>query len=587
MNRRIVGVLVALLTLCLFGIVLYCSGLSKSFSSFYVSDDEWSKIFSNRQENSELNLSSLKFNGYNLAIAGDKAYYSIIDNDKHGYNPIISLSGNLELAVHGEQISTDSINNNRSIEFVVYNRNEYRKLNLVSTTLPILNIDFDNRAGHAPETRENEFFRMTLFDNNQKTLHRITNSEGMAHRRGNASFITDKPNLTLKLTQESVGENTRSNPQPLLGMNESDSWILSGMYWDYEKVRDAFAAIMWQKFNKNSFNIENAFELRYVEVIINGDYSGLYLLGTKPSPDTIASKTANEEHPDIMFKIEDADDIEGFVTDQTSILRNYKQETHVSDKVAQKALHDYYTAMLGSDIDKIDSVTDIQNAVDFHLFVNFTQNWDIPRDDLTGYKNAYLSFKWDGESYKAIFTPWDFDIALGSNTLNKLYYNFTPQDNIILGMDSVAAYRRNGNDLADTMVQKRYSQLRQGALSDVKIDEVIDDLQSDIFDSGAFRRNQERWTESQHGNPDIKLDDFRSHIHNRLAYLDEYYSWLSDDYLTEAYTEIPNYITEYLNTGNLLSPDDPDYLVKQEDIIEEPVEDYYIYDYGTPEPVLW
>lgn len=584
MNRRIVGVLVAVLTLGLFFAVLHFGGLAKSLESYYVSEDEWADIINSREEDTEFSFSHLKFNGYSLNIAGDRAYYSITENARD-LNPVVSLSGGYDFAIKGEQISLQNIENNIHQEIMIYNKKSYRKLELVSTTLPIVNIVFDTNDGSAPSTRENEPFRMTVFDNRAKAINRVTTTDGQAHRRGNVSFGADKPNITVKLTQESVGENTRSNPQRLLGMPESDSWILSGMYYDYEKVRDAFAAIMWQKINQNSFDVSNSFDFRYVEVIMNGNYSGLYLLGSKPSPVAITSKTPDDSHPDIMYKIEDMDDIGSFVTNQTESLMNYKQETKTNDNLARETLRNYWSAILGDDISAIESVTDMKNAVDFHLFVNFSQNADIPRAGITGYKNAYISFKWDGEKYRAIFTPWDFDIALGSNSLWNNYYDIKPEDNYILQLDSIAALRRNGSNEGDKLVRERYWKLRQGVLSESKIDEIIDKLQLDIYNSGAFRRNQERWENSNHNDPNVRLDDFRTHIHQRLAYLDSYYS--SDEYLNEPYQEIPNYITEYLNTGTLLSPDDPNYETKQEDIIEEPVEDYYIYDYGTPEPVLW
>ncbi len=569
MNRRIVGVLVALLTLCLIGFLFASNGSSKAFSNYYVSDDEWNSIFEGRSENGELDITSLKFNGYNLNIAGDKAYYSIINNGFHELNPLVTVSNSYKIAVHGEQINQENIEQNRPIEFVVYNKDEYRKLDLVSTTLPILNISFDTSSGEAPETREDEFFRMSLFDNRAKAINRVIQSDGQAHRRGNVSFGVDKPNLALKLTKESVGENTRDNPQELLGMKESDNWILSGMYYDYEKVRDAFAAQLWADINENSFGVSNAYEFRYVEVIMNDSYQGLYLLGSKPTPDSIASEIPDEEHPDIMFKAEEGDDIGSFLTGQTNILKYYKQETDVDDKIATKVLRNYFESVFGDDKMAIESSVDMQNAVDFHLFTNFSQNIDIPRGGLSGYKNCYLSFKWDGEKYRAIFTPWDFDIALGTNNLFGEYYDLPPEQNTILDNDSIAALRRNGSDAADHLIQTRYITLRQASLSNSKIDALIDELEKDIYDSGAFRRNQDRWAGSKHGDPAVKLNDFRTFIHKRLGYLDGYYGYGDAECLHEPYFEVPNYITEYLNTGVLLSPDDPDYYVKQEELGDE------------------
>lgn len=565
MNRRIVAVLVVLFTLGLLCSVLCCHGFSKSLSSYYVSDDEWTQIFNSRIENKELSLSSLKLNGYNLNFTENQAYYSIVKNNLHDFDPIVSLSCNYRIAVHGARLSEQSVEYNLPIEIVIYDKHEYRKLNLISTTLPILNISFNTESGDAPGTREDEKFKMTLFDNRPEALNHVIKSDGTAHRRGNVSFDADKPNLSLKLTQESIGENTRNNPKDLLGMDPSDSWILSGMYYDYEKVRDAFAAKLWSSFNTNSFDIKNSFDFRYVEVIMNDEYYGLYLLGSKPTAASISSDTIDDNHPDIMFKAEDDDDIGSFITDQTNILMNYKQETHVDDKLAREVLRDYFKSVFGDDIIDIENSADMRNAADFHLFVNFSQNIDIPRGGLAGYKNCYLSFKWNGERYQAIFTPWDFDIALGTNNLFGEYYDLSPDQNSVLDSDTIAALRRNGSNKGDQLVQSRYKKLRQGELSNIKVDELINELEVDIYNSGAFLRNQERWTDSKHGDPNIKLNDFRTFIHKRLEYLDNYYANGASEYLNELYFEVPNYITEYLNNGVLLSPDDPNYYVKQED----------------------
>ena len=54
MNRRIVGVFVAVLTLGLFLAVLHFGGLAKSLEKYYVSDEEWAKIIDSRSEDTDL-----------------------------------------------------------------------------------------------------------------------------------------------------------------------------------------------------------------------------------------------------------------------------------------------------------------------------------------------------------------------------------------------------------------------------------------------------------------------------------------------------------------------------------------------------
>ena len=110
--------------------------------------------------------------------------------------------------------------------------------------------------------------------------------------------------------------------------------------------------------------------------------------------------------------------------------------------------------------------------------------------------------------------------------------------------------------------------MRNSVLSEKGIDSVIDDMERQIYDSGAFLRNQARWPESNHLDSSEKLNRFREFAHARVAYLNT--SLFSEENALSLPYAIPNFITVYLETGEVLSPDDPEYLEKspEEEIID-------------------
>lgn len=580
MNRRIVSIIVLALSLSLFGAILHFIGQNERLEHYYVSDDEWSEIISTRVRSEDMNTDFLRFNHENLFRTNDDVlFYSMIDDDVHAYNPKVQISGGLKIAVKGEHLSAEMVEQNQQLDLMIYNNDVYQVFKLTTTNLPLLSIDYE--TGEAPLSRQDVEFSLKLYDNRSNVVNRVIQSDGESHRRGASSFYTDKPSLSLKLTSESLGNNTRSNPMSLLGMRESSHWVLKSMYYDYERFRDYFAAKLWStgSAESNSFDIDNSIDFKYVEVIENGEYSGLYILGYKFDESMIASEDESD-HPDIIFKANNADNIYNFVTDKTSTLAAYELITDdVDNKTAYAVLKDYIKSLYGLDKDKLDYYSDVNNAIDFNIFVNLSQNIDIPRGLDGMVKNTYITFKWDNDHYRAILTPWDFDMALGTNCLTGYPYDFTDDMNVLLYTDYVAAMRRIGDIEIYKTLAYRYETLRKSVLSPSSINSLLDDIEKKVFNSGAFVRESERWPNTNLEDPSIKLSDFRDFISRRLAYLDRYYSIYDSDLQEQSdLYSIPNYVQVYLSTGVLLSPDDPEYYEaakpETEEGIEEDIEEY-------------
>jgi len=582
-NRRFLAGIICILSLLLVWSLFQNYGTSIRLNDLSVSETDFNNIISSRKLDEEFDISSLRINGDHPFRAQNSIYYSIIEGDNQGLNPKISIDNSKKLAITGEGISAESIEHGESIPLIIYNDSSYIQLTLITTTLPMISFNFE--GGQMPVDRDDNSFTMEVYDNRQKAFRRKIVSDGTAHKRGGSSYTVNKSSLSLSLTNESIGENTRDNPISLLGMAENSNYVLSGMYFDYEKVRDVFNSTLWSRASNksNSFELDLSYDWRYVEVIANNEYQGLYILGRKPDEALFEVNTEDTEHPDILFKAAEGADFGPFIIGKDNTFPNYELQSDTDIQFSYNVLRDYIRVMFGDNTEEMMQWSDYDNAIDYWIFANLTQNDDIPRYQGM-VKNTYICFKWDGSHYKAVYIPWDHDFSFGTRSpyANSLYAQ-TYDQNVFLNQDLVDGLTRNGDNSTRTTIQNRYWKLRGSCWSDDKINGLIDSLESQIFDSGALSRDANRWPDSHYIDAEVKLSRFREFVINRAHYL-ETDMFNEEKTLNPRYT-IPNYIKVFLDSGIILSPDDPEYIEKLPE--EEIYGDKSYYDESDFSDVIW
>lgn len=93
-------------------------------------------------------------------------------------------------------------------------------------------------------------------------------SDIVIHVRGNSSRYFAKPGYRIKL----VDRDGNSNPQALLGMDKHHEWALHGPYLDKTLIRN------YMMYNLSGEIMEYAPNVRFCEVVLNGEYEGVYVL---------------------------------------------------------------------------------------------------------------------------------------------------------------------------------------------------------------------------------------------------------------------------------------------------------------------
>ena len=194
-------------------------------------------------------------------------------------------------------------------------------------------------------------------------------------------------------------------------------------------------------------------------------------------------------------------------------------------------------------------IIDLQNQTDFWLFVIFIQDYDVYAPKLQ-VKNTYIMYK----NNKFYQIPWDFDLTFGytfghpefvdeymkipkykfnkngdyveinKKTPDYLYY-YKPKESLVMPSEvNPVSYLLNAKDeKIKTVIKERYKYLRTNAWSEENIMKYIDMYEEKIFNSGAYKRDKERWPIGAYlDNDDEKLKIFKNYVKERIKHSDEF-----------------------------------------------------------------
>ncbi len=468
-------------------------------------------------------------------------YYSLVEGSSSAFDPrvrLITVRENARVAFTSG-ITQELIESNTPILFSVYNDVGYELFYLCCTTLPLLNVDCESEyiGSSADEPMD-----ITLFDNREGAPRRLVESEGLIHKRGGSSAAFPKIGYKISLKKDSVGGSRRNNTVSLLGMRQDDDWILYAGYSDTEKIRNVFSQNLWYESCRydNEQKRSTGTQYKYVEMFLNGEYNGLYALCYPIDEKEL--KLCGDRSIQALYKytnfMGDTIEVNGYGRiggievkypgsgwDPSDELAAYGQPVDSGDFDLLFRYLDFLNSHR-SDNGALLYGIDLQNALDMTLFLNLTQGEDqVGTDNM---KNVYLALFKEKEGIKGLLIPWDLDVTWGCSweefyKNNVKSYVYTPEDNFILNCGYFAQMIKNDEAIYDRLLSEKYKRLREGAWSDERIMGMLDGYEAQIFDSGAFLRDMERWPDGNYGSPQNKLSVFKDYVLRRLEYCDSFY----------------------------------------------------------------
>ncbi len=404
-----------------------------------------------------------------------------------------------------------------------YNDTHYCRINILFTALPVMTLDLATPVEEVTD-REKTDCLMTLFQPHEgETDASLVTSAGRVNVRGATSALLLKKSYRLELYRDDFSD---TNSVKLLNMRKDDDWVLYPAYSEEAKIRDAVSWVLWEQMA--SFNNEGAtatIAFRYIEVICNGQYFGLYVLMER-----VDEKGLNLETGDGLIKARlDRPRVKHLremgPNDETCVGVDKKfpdpKDAPESDRTWQK-FADYIEVIYESNdkqfVKNVAKYTNIENALDYWLFIQFIMGWD------NAWKNCYYAIIDD----KVYCIPWDLDLTFGMS-----WYGFLEN---YLYQDIENAYKiisnHPGNRLielypgAANYVKERYAQLvEDGIFTYENVMNIATRYWFLIQDSGAYARDAEAWPR---GNHVADLDFFAESVTERIKFFTPYVENLVD-----------------------------------------------------------
>ena len=359
--------------------------------------------------------------------------------------------------------------------------------------------------------------------------------------RGSSTTWFPKKQFAVE-TRDSLGEN---NNVPLFGMPEENDWIFNAPYTDKSLMRNVIIYKMARDAGKY------ATRSHYFELVIDGDYRGLYVMFEKIKRDdnrVNISKLEPEEISDdditggYIIKVDkwDGENIGGWYSEPPSDSYGgfyYQYHYPKPDEIVydqqqyiMSYMENFEQTILSDDFANPEtgypSIIDWGSFIDFFIMQEITKNVD-------GYRlSSFLHKDKDSDDGRLVAGPiWDFNLGFG----NADYYNGwdtqgwqveadLPNDDFSIPYWWCTIW---SDQSFRWSVQQRWNSLRNNFLSNVSVNSLIDSLQSHIGE--AADRNFERWpTLGQYVWPNYyigqtyqdEIDYLRNWIISRMEWMD-------------------------------------------------------------------
>jgi len=294
--------------------------------------------------------------------------------------------------------------------------------------------------------------------------------------------------------------------------------VLYSPYIDRSLIRNKLTYDLFGALTNNS--IESAFN----QVLVNGNYEGIYLLLPHPKSQFRERTFVGNKDAFLVQIDRGPSDIIHRSTHSDYIAPAYVFEVPSKPSLDQKAAIDshllaFEKAVLANDL----SVINIQSFIDLILLNELSKNIDAYR------LSTYLAF--DGVKMY-VPTVWDFNIAWG---LAKHAQGFATDGFVIDGENKTAAplwwQSIWSNEVFQTKLRARYKYYRKEVLSNEQIDNRIQNI-SDLLQNDA-NLNFEKWdafnkniwpNKHKSGSREEEVFRMKEWVLNRLIWLDS--QWL-------------------------------------------------------------
>lgn len=319
--------------------------------------------------------------------------------------------------------------------------------------------------------------------------------------RGNSSRLFPKKNYRIKLVSDQTA--TENLSLPLLGMSSDNDWALHGPFLDKTLLRN----YMWM--NLSAEIMGYAPNVRFCEVILDGEYIGVYLLmeTIKESDDRVNLTDYDPDYTETSYllRMDEVSNTE-FVgePDDDITLENYTWYTHRLEftQTAKTGLQILYPKTETTTQDVVDYIQRDISEIERGLYSSDMLNglYDYDKDlNVSSFVDYYIIQEFLANSDAFSRSTYFYRDLRGSLSVGPVWDYNNVLDNFFRPLSTegflLATRGWYGRLMTDEdfvyQVIHRYRELRKGILSDESLLQYIDDVIDYL--GPAIQRNEAVW----------------------------------------------------------------------------------------------
>ena len=381
-----------------------------------------------------------------------------------------------------------------AFELIALRGSENARLSVVFTPLIVISMTADDPLKDHTDPELTHDGALSIWEPGEKAQSTHANW----HRRGRSTLLYRKGSwrITLKTALGKASQLSLGN------LGHDDDWVLNSMIIDDLKVRERFVSTLWNTLHADDIRAVRMSQGRYAEVILNGEYAGLYLLQRRIDEDYLGLNKTQ----DILLKGNSISEIAS--VEDAFLIESSPRSARVTYDLAAPA----YTL---EGLDDTLSI-DLDNWIDLDLFVLFGALFDSYQ-----FRNTFYVLRPSGNSYSMSTLLWDTDVSFGIEYIDLSGFKYLPDDEYFPAL----VHRREYEALKalypdlDARIAARWQELRQGLFSRESLIAQLDALNGELVSSGARARDWNTWPLRHHGKESYEA--MLRFIDRRLSQMDE------------------------------------------------------------------
>lgn len=343
--------------------------------------------------------------------------------------------------------------------------------------------------------------------------------------RGNNTWTYEKKSYKIKFAEKQ---------SPLMLGKEETTWVLLANMCDQSLLRNDTALELVDMFDttRHSPNAQN------VEVYLNGEYRGVYLLAEEITEDKAHLDLEDKEREteiDIGYLLEMsyyAETVDFVVAGKNFEIKNNLSTDEETANEQRAHIHGHvqraWDALRSGKESKVAELIDIDTLVDAYIAEEITKNLDMGWDSFYLYKDA---------GGKLCFGPlWDFDLSFGNGDETCQYYTELYCGRRYLDhLSNPWFYTAMEHDWFRAKVTARWDEMYDKL---TKLSESV--LAKGAKDAASYDRNFVKWPifgqcMNRETELIMSLQSHKEHYTYLAQWIDDRIDWLDDFYHSDEY----------------------------------------------------